>query len=754
MKTKKSNSFLSRYLRAAFTFIPGKPAYYRGLRVALIIGIPFLLGMHFGMLRDASLFVLAALNVTLIDMGGLTYRKLFRILLLTTLLNAAAAIVAILVGSNIILAVTITAIWLASVALLGFLGHTGVMMAFVNSVVFVIMVALPGDHTMILRPFIIFLAGGFWTMLFSLVAWPISPYRPIRKAVARCFVENANFLRNIAEVCQNETLNNISDADQNISDIIHRRFRDSVDEAHEMLINERKGRMGNTDVEDALVSLLHSVAKDYRTLVTTIVWFKNEGKNIHVSNSKSLSDLFSELADIHDEIANLIIHAKTNKKLLIDSLTVLKEKYLYSENKIVVGQSKEIHHILEQILNRFELEIVTAKKQHPSHISTKDNNRQKSLMVDDKTPFLRLIQINLTISSPGFRHSIRIGVTAAIAVLIAHLTHLPRGYWLPLTVVVIMAPDFGGSFLVRSLQRGVGTILGGLMAAFILVQVQDEMIIFGLLVLFTFLAISLLTINYALFVFFLTPLIVTMYGLSDIGDWHISYDRVLDTLLGIALTLLGGRLLFPVWERNIYVKRFATMLEAINKYINSVLETLEGKQQSSINLIVLLRKIETASSNANASFQQALNQPGFNTKLIPQLMSFLNLSNRLIRGITSMNEYFEVNTNQLSKNDTLILAGNSMSDLINLMAQIISIQEPDKVKFDDKTIKMLKELDKLIKEITKTQIDLTNFSSSEKNVTTIEIKRLLEIEQNMVVVINSITSINMGLSAEDDYFAA
>ncbi len=139
MKIKKSNSYLSRYIMASFTFVPGKPAYYRGLRVALIIGIPFLLGMHFGMLKDASLFVLAALNVTLIDMGGLTYRKLFRILLITTLLNAAAAIVAILVGSNIILAVTITAIWLALVALLGFLGHTGVMMAFVNSVVFVIM---------------------------------------------------------------------------------------------------------------------------------------------------------------------------------------------------------------------------------------------------------------------------------------------------------------------------------------------------------------------------------------------------------------------------------------------------------------------------------------------------------------------------------------------------------------------------------------------------------------------------------------
>lgn len=135
-------------------------------------------------------------------------------------------------------------------------------------------------------------------------------------------------------------------------------------------------------------------------------------------------------------------------------------------------------------------------------------------------------------------------------------------------------------------------------------------------------------------------------------------------------------------------------------------------------------------------------------------MSFLNLSNRLIRGITSMNEYFEVNNNQLSKCEILVLTGNKMTELIHLMAQIMSIQKPDKIKFDDKTINKLRKLDMLIKEITKMQMELINNSSFEKSVFTIEITRLIEIEQNMVDVITSITSINMGLSAEDDYLAA
>ncbi len=357
MKTKKGNSFLSRYLRASFTFVPGKPAYYRGLRVALIIGIPFFIGIHFDLLQEASIFVLAALNVALIDMGGLTYQKLSRTLLFTILLNAAVAVVAILVGANMILAVLATIIWVALVAMLGLLGHTGVMIAFVNSVVFVIMVALPSDNTNIFRIVILFLAGGFWSMLFSLVAWPISPYRPVRKAVARCFVENATFLRNIASICNLETSDNLPLGEQKINDIIHRRFRGSVDEAHEMLSKERKGRMGNNQVEDALLSLLHSVTKDYRTMVTTMVWFKNEGKNIHISNAKSLSDFFIALADIHDEISSVIMHPSKPGSDLTERITSLKEKYLNSNEKIIVGQAKEIHHILEQVLSRLELEL-------------------------------------------------------------------------------------------------------------------------------------------------------------------------------------------------------------------------------------------------------------------------------------------------------------------------------------------------------------------------------------------------------------
>jgi len=754
MSKKRNNSFFNRYIRASFTFVPSKPAYTRGLRVATIIGIPLLIGLQFGILSDTSLFVLAALNISLLDMGGMTYRNLSRTLFAVTVLNAIAAVVAILVGSNIIFAVVATAIWVASVAMLGLTGHTGVMIALVNSVVFVIMIFIPGSEVYVLKTFITFLAGGVWAMLFSLVTWPISPYRPIRKAVARCFVENANFLRILADHCNYQSLNNSFKEDLEIIDLVHLKFRQSIDEAHEMLINERKGRLGNNNVEVALISLLHSVAKDYRTLVTTMVWFTSTGHKINKSNSVFFYHLFISLAKIHDEIANIIMHPDNSSDELIRLISNLQQEQLLGENKIIVGEYAEIQHILGQLLNRIEQELVTAKRQHPSHKNSNRNSNRISLITEPKISLITQIKKNITFASPGFRHAIRIGTTTAVAVLIAHISNLPHGYWLPLTVIVIMAPDFGGSFLVRSLQRGVGTTLGGLLAAFLLLNIHNEIQILILLIIFTFFAISLLTINYALFVFFLTPLVVTMYSLSGSDSWGIAYDRVTDTILGIGLSLIGGQLLFPVWERNVYVRRFSSLLDTVNKYFKEILSSFNVENVSQKEILRLSREIEVALVATNASFQQALNQPGFNTKLIPYLISFLNSTNRLIRGIVSLHEYSYVNKIQFSKLNIFIVFGQKISDLLSVISKIISSQKPNQIQFDDKVIKLLEKMDSLLNDIENEHIKSIDNQKYDRNVVSVEISRILEIVQNMADDLKNITSVNMGISTEDDYLVS
>ena len=71
------------------------------------------------------------------------------------------------------------------------------------------------------------------------------------------------------------------------------------------------------------------------------------------------------------------------------------------------------------------------------------------------------IRSNLSFRSSSFRHALRLGVASAIGGLLAASEHLVRGYWIPMTVVIVLKPNFGGT-LQRSVQRITGTVLGAL----------------------------------------------------------------------------------------------------------------------------------------------------------------------------------------------------------------------------------------------------------------------------------------------------
>ena len=77
-----------------------------------------------------------------------------------------------------------------------------------------------------------------------------------------------------------------------------------------------------------------------------------------------------------------------------------------------------------------------------------------------------ILRANLTLRSSAFRHALRLAVTVAIAATIDRAFDLPRGYWIPLTVLFVLRPDFGSTYT-RGLQRYVGTALGVVLATVI-----------------------------------------------------------------------------------------------------------------------------------------------------------------------------------------------------------------------------------------------------------------------------------------------
>ena len=70
----------------------------------------------------------------------------------------------------------------------------------------------------------------------------------------------------------------------------------------------------------------------------------------------------------------------------------------------------------------------------------------------------------------AWEFTLRLMICTGAAAILSEVLPLQRSYWLVLTVGIILKPDYGSVFA-RALQRGVGTVIGAVLGAVILIEV-------------------------------------------------------------------------------------------------------------------------------------------------------------------------------------------------------------------------------------------------------------------------------------------
>lgn len=136
-----------------------------------------------------------------------------------------------------------------------------------------------------------------------------------------------------------------------------------------------------------------------------------------------------------------------------------------------------------------------------------------------------------------FLHALRLAVATAIAIAIFKIFRLEHGYWLIITVLVIVKPVFADTRK-RAWERVIGSVVGGIFAIVIAAFVQNLIILDVLLLVFSILAFSHVRTNYGFYAFFLTPFVVLMIDTVIPGDWEVAIVRILDTLGGGAIAIV------------------------------------------------------------------------------------------------------------------------------------------------------------------------------------------------------------------------
>ena len=142
----------------------------------------------------------------------------------------------------------------------------------------------------------------------------------------------------------------------------------------------------------------------------------------------------------------------------------------------------------------------------------------------------------LALPSPLLRLSLLRAVGAAVAAGSGWISGGPPFYWATLTVIIGTEQDQKSS-LRKALQNVVATYLGALLAGVVLAGVQNALVLELIIVAITFLAFTIKDLNYFLYLFFFTILILLLISIRLPGQ-SLAVWRVVTILFGAGIVLV------------------------------------------------------------------------------------------------------------------------------------------------------------------------------------------------------------------------
>jgi len=193
---------------------------------------------------------------------------------------------------------------------------------------------------------------------------------------------------------------------------------------------------------------------------------------------------------------------------------------------------------------------------------------------------LGMLTSNLRLDSPHCRYALRLTLAVAIAMTLANSwlfpALAPHGYWIVLTILVIMKPGFALTRQ-RNWLRLAGTLLGCLLALGLFQVTHRPGALFGAMLLACIMGNSLVQLNYMASAVFNTIFVLLAFHFISPGPLQVIGERALDTVVGCGIALVCSYVL-PWWEYR-YMGPLARAAIAANRaYLQAGLAYVQAVQ--------------------------------------------------------------------------------------------------------------------------------------------------------------------------------
>jgi uncharacterized membrane protein YccC len=187
---------------------------------------------------------------------------------------------------------------------------------------------------------------------------------------------------------------------------------------------------------------------------------------------------------------------------------------------------------------------------------------------------LATIWANMTFQSPGFRHAVRLSVCIAIGEVVSHSLNMSRAYWVPMTIAIVLKPDYASTFS-RGLLRMAGTLVGLVLATLLFhIFPSNPWVSISLIMVFAFINRWMGPANYGIFAMSVGALVVLLIELTGVAPKDVIWARGMNTFLGgtIALAVYW---LWPTSEKLQMSEVVARMLDTYHEYFKAIFASVK-----------------------------------------------------------------------------------------------------------------------------------------------------------------------------------
>lgn len=621
--------------------------FSNGLRLTWAIVFPLLLGIIFNLLPIATAVGIGALCVGLSDSPG-NWTEKAKGLLGGSILNAVCAFgIAYFVqwpffGLIYLGIVTFIA------ALLAIFGNRSTLIG--NSVLISISLGLGfGENSHeLFQLSLAMLGGGLWYSLNSLLLWQIKPYATIEKILGESYVLMAKYISLKAHLFNTPT--SIKTTEKLF--LLQTEIDHKQDEIRKLLLSQRSAMQGATPHGRSLILLLRFSVDIFEKATATHINYTTLEKHFKDTPlPKELEKLFNRVGDNLLTLGKHIQKRKPLENIIsldkeFDDIQILFENLRDDKNRTIsISLFAEVKNIIRNFGRIDRLTKETTEFTNWKNLKDRSHTDGLRLPSFLSPPEQGRLIDNLTFSSSHFRHALKISIAMMLGYCCAIFLEIDRGYWIWLSISVIMKPSFAITKQ-RMIARIVGTSIGIIIASIVMWSTSNPFLYLIVLIPLGIGTFGTLAKNYRLGMTLLTPFVLLLIAISTPTTFEISIFRILDTTVGGLIAFIVSFIILPEFEANKIKTKMSGALKANSLYFKEVAIVYTGEVVLDINSYKLARKnAQLANANLAMSFQTMLNDPKNSQIPSSDLYEFI----AAIRMLFSHTATLSANVERLSK---------------------------------------------------------------------------------------------------------